>query len=329
MLKIRDYKLQPLTKFERPYFSPNGNTYEMDWILSGSKEPFREYLFIININTRYLFVEPSDLNESEKTAFVAAAVKKFNDSLPPGHKISNIRADGASTFGYIPGKPKRSPTDTPGNKKSKQEVLLRYLRDNNITLFNFPSHYTNKCRIVDRAARTIRDIVGAPERFLAHRIVLKAVEQYNNTPHAAFNYEYTPAEVQANHELEQVFIRENQYRLDAVNKLQHAAGLFNYKPGDILLIHLDTSKDETAMQKKRRVFNRLAEFVTYEYGNVKCQLLYTLHPDYENYDREDDEDVEDEQIFSTYPPIVIPIYYTKYLAANRQAIPQAYRKNLL
>jgi hypothetical protein len=296
----------------------------MDWILSGSKEPFREYLFIININTRYLFVEPSDLNASEKTAFVAAAVKKFNDSLPPGHKISNIRADGASTFAYVPGIPQPT-SNTPGNKKSKREVLLQYLRDNNIILFNFPSHYTNKCRIVDRAARTIRDIVGTPERFLAPRIVLKAVEQYNNTPHAAFNYEYTPAEVQASHELEQVFIRENQYRLDAANKLQHAAGLFNYKPGDILLIHLDTSKDETAMQKKRRIFNKLAEFVEYEYGNVRCRVLFNWLWD----DKDIYADVKDDEIFGAVQSIVIPIYYTKYFAANRHAIPQEYRKYLL
>jgi hypothetical protein len=40
MIKIPDYKLKPLTKFERPYFSPNVDNYEMDWILSGNKNLF-------------------------------------------------------------------------------------------------------------------------------------------------------------------------------------------------------------------------------------------------------------------------------------------------
>jgi hypothetical protein len=324
MLKIRDYKLKPLIKFERPYFSPNVNNYEMDWSLSGNKKPFRKYLFIININTRYLFVFPLELNAPETIDTVAKALEEFNDSLPPGHKISNIRADGAATFSYQERLPRKS-TITLGNKVFKSNVLTRYLKENNITLFNFPSRFTNKCRIVDRAMRTIRDMLVVPERFLNSAAVLQAVEQYNNTPHAAFDYRYTPAEVQANHELEQVFIRENQYRLDEINKLQHEAGLFNYKPGNILLIHLDTSKEPTAMQKHRRIFNRLAEFIGYEYGNVRCRILFSWLWD----DLDFNADVEDDEIFGARQSIVIPIYYTKYLAANRQAIPQAYRKNLL
>jgi hypothetical protein len=43
-------------------------------------------------------------------------------------------------------------------------------------LFNFPSSYTNKCRIVDRAARTIRDMLETNANFLDKDLVEKAVE---------------------------------------------------------------------------------------------------------------------------------------------------------
>jgi hypothetical protein len=33
-VKIKDYKLKPLRKLFRPYFSPNFNSYEMDYVIS-------------------------------------------------------------------------------------------------------------------------------------------------------------------------------------------------------------------------------------------------------------------------------------------------------
>jgi hypothetical protein len=324
MLKIRDYKLKPLLKFERPYFSPNVNNYEMDCVLSGNTNPFRVYLFLININTRFLFVHPLPDDTQRSQEHCVDALAEFNDDLAPGYKIQNIRADGDKAFAYMAVAPV-PPTVTLGRRVFKENPLTLYLRDNNIKLFNFPSSYTNKCRIVDRAVRTIRDMVVTPKRFANQYVVRNAVEQYNNTPHVAFGYRYTPAEVQASHELERVFIRENQYRLDEINKLQHDAGLFKYKMGNILLIHLDPSKDKESLQKKRRAFNKLAEFKAYEYGNVRCKVLYMWRWE----DNDIDDDVEDDEIFAVRRDIVIPIYYTKYLAPNYKAIPQEYRKNLL
>jgi hypothetical protein len=78
-------------------------------------------------------------------------------------------------------------------------------------------------------------------------------------------------------------------------------GLFFYKPGDILLIHIDNVKNAEWLNKKRRTFNRLATFLGYDHGNVVCQVLYNnILRSKNTYDR----------------PITIPIFYTKYIARS-------------
>jgi hypothetical protein len=79
-------------------------------------------------------------------------------------------------------------------------------------------------------------------------------------------------------DLEEYYIRENMRRLDEVKQLQFAEGLFFYRPGDLLLIHVDTSKTEMKLAKTRRAFNRLASFLGYDHGNVVCQVLFKKAP---------------------------------------------------
>jgi hypothetical protein len=54
------------------------------------------------------------------------------------------------------------------------------------------------------------------------------VKIYNNRPHQAFNYEFTPAEVQSHKVLEECFIRDNINRAQEMHKKQEAAGFFMY-----------------------------------------------------------------------------------------------------
>jgi hypothetical protein len=110
--------------------------------------------------------------------------------------------------------------------------------------------------------------------FFWSDIVSEAVEIYNIQPHQAFNYEFTPAEVQSHKALEECFIRNNINRAQEMHKKQEAAGFFMYHPGNNFLVHVDMTKVHVPHATKRRViFNRLAEFIGYEHGNVCCKVL--------------------------------------------------------
>jgi hypothetical protein len=79
-----------------------------------------------------------------------------------------------------------------------------------------------------------------------------------------------------NKELEEYFIREQLYRLEEIKKLQAEEGFFLYKPGNVLLVHIDNSKTSKRFAKKRRVFSRLVVFIDYEHGNVVCKILTNI-----------------------------------------------------
>jgi hypothetical protein len=50
-LKIKDYKLKPLKKFQRPYFSPRTGSYEIDYAEARIDRWKRWYFVCNNINT--------------------------------------------------------------------------------------------------------------------------------------------------------------------------------------------------------------------------------------------------------------------------------------
>jgi hypothetical protein len=56
--KIKDYRLAPLKKFQRPYFSPRTGSYEMDYTIARHDNWSRWYFVCININMRYLMIYP-------------------------------------------------------------------------------------------------------------------------------------------------------------------------------------------------------------------------------------------------------------------------------
>jgi hypothetical protein len=60
-----------------------------------------------------------------------------------------------------------------------------------------------------------------------------------------------------NKDLEEYYIREQLHRLEEVKKLQDEEGFFLYKPGHVLLIHIDNSKTQKRFSKKRRAFSSL------------------------------------------------------------------------
>jgi hypothetical protein len=104
-------------------------------------------------------------------------------------------------------------------------------------------------------------------------------------------------------------MKENEYTLENINERQKEAGLRDYKPGNILLIHLDFTKTGSKFTKKRRIFNKLAKFISYDFGNVKCEVYNVIEEHIKN-------------------PITIPIFYTKYVAENERSIPPRYKELL-
>jgi hypothetical protein len=75
--------------------------------------------------------------------------------------------------------------------------------------------------------------------------------------------------VQSHKALEECFIRDNIIKAQEMHKKQEAAGFFMYRPGNILLVHIDMTKTHIPRATKRRsTFNRLAEFIGYEHGNA-------------------------------------------------------------
>jgi hypothetical protein len=245
---------------------------------------------------------------------VMMEIKNEIEKMNPEQIIKHIRGDADSAFGKIV-----RFEDTQNKKYNidlkpetyRPNVFTTYLKQNGIEQYLSPSKYTNKNRFVDRVIRIIRDKIGEnPELFYKPEVIARAVEEYNNAPHSAFNNEFTPKKVQIHKDLKEYFIKENLKKLDEVKQLQNIEGLFFYKPGDILLIHIDNAKNAEKLNKKRRTFNRLATFLSYNHGNVVCQVLFK-------------NDILRSK--NTYEkPITLPIFYTKYLAKSFKEIPKPY-----
>jgi hypothetical protein len=162
----------------------------------------------------------------------------------------------------------------------KKNECISYLTSENIKLYLNASPFVNKNQIVDRVIRTIRDKLDTREHFwLDMEYMANLVNEYNHTPHTAFYGKLTPFEVQFTRDLERFFINENEMKLEKINQMQEDSNLKSYEPGNILLIHLDFTKTGARFNKKRRVFNKLARFISYEFGNVKC-FVYNVTSKY-------------------------------------------------
>jgi hypothetical protein len=122
---------------------------------------------------------------------------------------------------------------------------------NNISI-NGINFYTNSDsnvqhnRVVDRVIRTIRDAIGSNYNdFNNYDNVSEIVDIYNRTPHVSLkfgNHYLTPEQVQNNHDFEGYFIRQNEEKLGEIQQEQSFRGLFSYKPGYVLLVHLNYSR---------------------------------------------------------------------------------------
>ncbi|KAA6374002.1 MAG: hypothetical protein EZS28_030472 [Streblomastix strix] len=162
--QIKDAKVKPLSKLQRPYFSPKLGSWEIDLVFGVNPVTRRRqhYLFAININTKYLVVIPLIVDEKNATYILAALKKLINQVY-----VNNIRGDGETGF--------------------KANIIRQFCEDNKISLYFTSSPFTQHNRVVDSVIRTIRngfgqDLLG----FATPSQMQQMVEIYNKTPHLAF-----------------------------------------------------------------------------------------------------------------------------------------------
>ncbi|KAA6380725.1 MAG: hypothetical protein EZS28_023746, partial [Streblomastix strix] len=133
--KIQDvppvYQIEPLSKLNRPYFSPKLGSCETDLVFSMDERLIRAnqiYLFCINTNTKYLVVFP--LRDKS-----AGQIKNVLQILVKNYHVTKIRGD--------------------GEKRFNGSILKSFCQENKITSFFTDSKFTNHYRVVDSVIRTI------------------------------------------------------------------------------------------------------------------------------------------------------------------------------
>ncbi|KAA6370533.1 MAG: hypothetical protein EZS28_033940 [Streblomastix strix] len=126
----------PLSKLNRPYFSPNLGSWEIDLVFSKNERIIRDnqiYLFCVNINSKNLVVFPI----RDKSA---GQIKNALQILVKNYHVTNIRGDGEKGF--------------------KGNILKSFCQENKITSFFTDSKFTNHIRVVDSVIRTIPNGFG-------------------------------------------------------------------------------------------------------------------------------------------------------------------------
>jgi hypothetical protein len=230
-------------KFSRKSYSPTRGGYEMDLFSVGFNQ--QTYLFLININTRFLHVFP--IRDKSSKAIFEVLVQFI-----PEYQVTSIRGDGEGAF-----------------SSARLQSLFNFYHVK--TSFNGSSQIYH-VKLVDAVIRTIRDGFGQNIETMNNNEAMQQIVNYlNNSVNRSTKL--TPAEMESYHELENAWIRRCQSINEQVVRRQRNEGLWNYKFGDILLLSIDASKTSSKFEKRRRCFDKLGVFQQYLNGNVVVYLL--------------------------------------------------------
>ncbi|KAA6363474.1 MAG: hypothetical protein EZS28_040999, partial [Streblomastix strix] len=123
-LEPHDYQLKSLAKFERPYFSPNYNSWEIYQVFIMKKNvEIKQYLFAINVNTKYLVVIPV---KQKSQIPILDALKQLISLV----QIDDIRGDRV--------------------KAQASKLINNFYKENNINTYFTGNKFTNHNRVIDR-----------------------------------------------------------------------------------------------------------------------------------------------------------------------------------
>jgi hypothetical protein len=286
------------TEFARPNFSKYFGSWEIDiayYLIDPNSDA--RYLFCINMNSRYLFVERIESNASR------GLVQCLEGILFQLHRMYERQFAN-------------------NDDKWLQELIehpIRYLKGDGDVLFrsglthNFLEQYeiqtcwesspfTFHNKLVDAVIKTIRNAIGY--RIINDQQLQEIVNYYNNTYHKGIDC--TPREMLLNPEYEEQYIRHCMSRLVQALQKQEEAGLFNYVPGNVLLLHCDVRKTPAKNEKRRKFWDRMGIFVGYVHGNVVVDLLKNQRP------------------IGKLTRISVPVYYTRKIADDIDLLPKMY-----
>ena len=240
-------------QFQRPYFSPDINSYECDLVFISNNDNLKQnvYLFLININTRYLYILL--LHNKDQQSILRA----FQKLIYYGLRINSIRFDDESSF--------------------NSSLMKRYFEKMNINVYHNSSPYINKNRIVDRVIRTIRDMYYSWHESVnfkkidaqkQHNILQQLVTIYNNTYHTSIKMK----PVEMTYELEYEYINKCKQKLKQIQDKQRLNGYYKFKYGDAIKIYLNEAKTNKAFNKHRGNYIHDATFISYDHGNAVVQF---------------------------------------------------------
>jgi hypothetical protein len=122
--------------------------------------------------------------------------------------------------------------------------------------------------------------------------------------------------------VENLFIRENQKRLETVKQMQVEEGLFSFIRGNIIMVHVDYSRTPMVFMKVRRNFQYLAEFLSYKHGSVRCRLFGNVE-----FTNVKDTNDKSNALDPKSKVIIVPIYYCKFMSTNLKALPGRFKNH--
>lgn len=233
------------SELSRPSFAIEPYSWEIDH-LQFNKERIT-YLFCLNVNTRYLYVIPVNNKSTQETkvALDMLIEKEMNNF---GHVVKNIRGDGDKGF----------------------ESVKAYYP--NINFYFTGSKFTYHNKLIDACMKTLRNALNNDSLWDGQHddIIQQLVYYYNFTKHRATGMK--PIDMHSSIDKEWEYIRQKTEELNDTKRKQFGYGLYTYKPGDKLRIHLEYAKTSDRFMKRRRQFDTEGVFISYVGGNVRVRL---------------------------------------------------------
>jgi len=203
-------------KLSKPNFSNSIGCWEIDIMFNGEREQM--YLVAINVNTRYLMVEPI---WSKYVRDVWPALAKMDRQHEQNYPMTTIKSDGEASF--------PNAIYTVFNQRYQivsirnGEIVGQEVNSDKPVLYHvvdtLPHTYHNKT--VDSVIRTLRNALGENNQplIVIPEVMEQLVEHYNKNKIHRF-IRITPDEFHGNIDAEHIYISMMQNELRKVNQIE-------------------------------------------------------------------------------------------------------------